>query len=556
MGFDAAAYAAAKKYVDETAQGLGAVKGSPCTIKSIAESDEGSTIVFAWTGADGVERTETTFLRRGPQGIQGEKGETGATGPQGERGPAGPTGATGPQGPKGAPGKDGSGVDSEARAQIAALSEEKLDKTRFEAIVEEGGSSVNLYAPQTEGWMDNATIITGGYPEASEIYRPKYCVTPHIPVEGGKTYTVSPAPIPAGMMEAKNRVGVYNASGITLGVLEITDNEDGSMTFTVPVSAKSIILAVRKDAFDQNGRYSAAIANFNATVMIVEGDTAPSEYVPYLSGGNRLKNISLPDNSVTFMTMAGDVNAVVAPLRGKRIANFGDSIFGNARPPLDVSTFLANNTGATVYNCAFGGCKMAVHTGHYDAFSMYRLADAIASNDYALQDEAVNHDDRTSYAEQPLAVMKSIDYSALDILTIGYGTNDFTGNNPIDNPDNLLDTSTVCGALRYSIETLLGAYPNIRIFVLLLTYRFWTDSSNAYVDDAFSRANGLGKTLVDYNTAIAEVAKSYNIPVIDTFGELGINKFNRYQYFEENDGTHHNEAGRKLLAKHIAHKLW
>ena len=82
MGFDAAAYAAAKKYVDETAQGLGAVKGSPCTIKSITESDEGSTIVFAWTGADGVERTETTFLRRGPQGIQGEKGEAGVAGPR------------------------------------------------------------------------------------------------------------------------------------------------------------------------------------------------------------------------------------------------------------------------------------------------------------------------------------------------------------------------------------------------------------------------------------------------------------------------------------------
>lgn len=124
MGFDAAAYAAAKKYVDETAQGLGAVKGSPCTIKSITESDEGSTIVFAWTGADGVERTETTFLRRGPQGIQGEKGEAGVAGPQGERGPAGPVGPTGPQGPKGDPGKNGSGVDTEARKQIAALSEE------------------------------------------------------------------------------------------------------------------------------------------------------------------------------------------------------------------------------------------------------------------------------------------------------------------------------------------------------------------------------------------------------------------------------------------------
>ena len=136
MGFDAAAYAAAKNYVDETAHGLGAVKGSPCTIKSIAESDEGSTIVFAWTGADGVERTETTFLRRGPQGIQGEKGEAGVAGPQGERGPAGPVGPTGPQGPKGDPGtgsvvvdttltKAGKAADAKATGdRLTALSEE------------------------------------------------------------------------------------------------------------------------------------------------------------------------------------------------------------------------------------------------------------------------------------------------------------------------------------------------------------------------------------------------------------------------------------------------
>lgn len=139
MGFDAAAYAAAKKYVDETAQGLGAVKGSPCTIKSIAESDEGSTIVFAWTGADGVERTETTFLRRGPQGIQGEKGEEGVAGPQGERGPAGPVGPTGPQGPKGDPGtgsvevdttltKAGKAADAKATGdRLTALSEEIVE---------------------------------------------------------------------------------------------------------------------------------------------------------------------------------------------------------------------------------------------------------------------------------------------------------------------------------------------------------------------------------------------------------------------------------------------
>lgn len=93
--------AAARKYVNDTANALGAVKGSPCTIKSITETDDGATVVFSWTGADGVEQTSSTFLPRGPQGLPGEKGEPGA------------------------PGKDGSGtVDTFAREQITALTEE------------------------------------------------------------------------------------------------------------------------------------------------------------------------------------------------------------------------------------------------------------------------------------------------------------------------------------------------------------------------------------------------------------------------------------------------
>lgn len=444
-----------------------------------------------------------------------------------------------------------------ARQKISKLTEEKLDKARFDDIVEGGASSINLYVPQTEGWMDKATIVTGGYPEVNETTRKSYCVTPNIPVEGGKTYTVSPSLVPASELGAKNRIGVYDEPGTTLGAIDIVDNADGSMTFTVPAAAKSIRLTVRRKNFGSDSlSLNGVIERFNATVMLVKGTTAPEEYIPNTSDGNRLKNIQLPDKSVTRNTLGNDTKPVIAPLMDKKIANFGDSIFGNARPPKDVSTFLADDTGATVYNCAFGGCRMAVHTGHWDAFSMYRLAYAIANNDYAVQDDAIGYDDRTSYAEEPLATMKAIDYSALDILTIGYGTNDFTGNNPIDNAENPLDTSTVCGALRYSIETLLTAYPNLRIFVLLPTYRFWMDSANTFTDDAFGYTNSMGKTLVEYNEAIAETAKAYNIPVIDNFAELGINKYNRYQYFNETDGTHHNENGRKLLAEHLADKLW
>jgi hypothetical protein len=74
---DFATLAAAQNYVDKTAQSLGAVKGAPCTIKSITEGEDGSTIVFSWTGADGTEQTRSTFLHRGPQGEPGKKGSDG-----------------------------------------------------------------------------------------------------------------------------------------------------------------------------------------------------------------------------------------------------------------------------------------------------------------------------------------------------------------------------------------------------------------------------------------------------------------------------------------------
>ena len=440
------------------------------------------------------------------------------------------------------------------KEDIDNLSEEKVDKVLFDEVFEIHEASPNLYVPQSEGWTDNAFITTGGYPTVDDSKYKSYCVTPLIPIESG-TYTITPSPVTVGTAD-KNVARFYNAEGTVLSGGTLRKSEE-AITFEVPFGASYVRFSVLKESFGGDSvDIDAIVNNFNTRVMIVKGETIPSEYVPYYPARNAMKNIAIPDKSVTLKTIGDDAAPIISPLMGKKIANFGDSIFGNARPPLDVSTFLAENTGASVYNCAFGGCRMSHHVGHWDAFSMYRLAYAIANNDYSLQDEAINHDDRTSYAEEPLTLMKTIDYSGLDILTIGYGTNDYTGNVTIDNAENPLDTSTLCGALRYSIETLLTAYPNLRIFVLLPTYRFWVDPHNAYVDDAFDHVNDIGKTLVEYNDAIAETAKAYNIPVIDNFAELGINKYNRYQYFNETDGTHHNENGRKLLAEHLADKLW
>lgn len=47
MALNVINYALAKKYVDDTASALGAVKGAPCTIQNIEYTDDGAVITFS-----------------------------------------------------------------------------------------------------------------------------------------------------------------------------------------------------------------------------------------------------------------------------------------------------------------------------------------------------------------------------------------------------------------------------------------------------------------------------------------------------------------------------
>ena len=248
-------------------------------------------------------------------------------------------------------------------------------------------------------------------------------------------------------------------------------------------------------------------------------------------------------------------------LKGKVIVNFGDSIFGNKRPPNDISTAIANATGATVYNCGFGGCRMANHDysrrNTWGKFSMWELADAVASGDWSGQEAAI--DDPTFAAEMPtyfpdtLELLEGINFSEVDVVTIAYGTNDFTAAVPLDNTENKLSTATFAGALRYSIETLLTAYPNLRIICCGQCYRWW-DNSGAFVDDSNTHDVG-GQTLPEFVQKTLDVAKEYNLSFIDNYN-IGIGKFSRSYYFSGGDTTHPNNIGTKLIADHIIHDMF
>lgn len=238
-------------------------------------------------------------------------------------------------------------------------------------------------------------------------------------------------------------------------------------------------------------------------------------------------------------------------LSGKTVVCFGDSIFGRFRDATSVPAHIALYTGATVYNVGFDACRMSVHpdTG-YAAFSMWALSKAIAENNWAQQDAEVSSG--AGYFLGQLALLKSIDFNSVDMVVIHYGTNDYAvgGSTVIDNENDPDDCTTLCGALRYSIEKLLSAYPKLQFYISTPVYRVFGGISNGtYAEDYVY----YGHKLSDFGDALRGVAAEYNFPVIDGYNGMGVNRYNAAAYLS--DGTHHNEDGRKLFGEFIGGHL-
>lgn len=111
MSLDLITLAAAKGYVGETADSLGAVKGAPATIKSITEIDGGHRVIFEWTGTSGTKQTSTLNVMNGVNGKDGQNGAKGAKGDPGQNGQDGTNG------------QDGIGIS-------------KIEKTKTEGLID------------------------------------------------------------------------------------------------------------------------------------------------------------------------------------------------------------------------------------------------------------------------------------------------------------------------------------------------------------------------------------------------------------------------------------
>ncbi|MEG0732362.1 MAG: BppU family phage baseplate upper protein [Vagococcus sp.] len=254
-----------------------------------------------------------------------------------------------------------------------------------------------------------------------------------------------------------------------------------------------------------------------------------------------------------------------ANLTGQTIVNIGDSIFGALRPPHDISTAISDKTGAVVHNLGFGGCMMAKRIDRedqtqWDAWSWYALSYAISTGDFTQQDDAIGAGNTLpAYFRTSYNLLKAMDWSQVNIITCGYGTNDWTyseGGSSImlDNESDKKDVKTLLGAFRYGAELIWETYPHISIVVVSPTYRFWLNDDLSFIEDSDTKIINNQK-LSEFVEGLGNVSKEYKISFIDNYFEANINKQNRINFFDGKDGTHHNSKGTKLLGRRIGGEL-
>ena len=163
-------------------------------------------------------------------------------------------------------------------------------------------------------------------------------------------------------------------------------------------------------------------------------------------------------------------------IRKRTIVTLGDSIFGMVTGDTGVSNLIAAGLGCTVINGAFGGTRAIARTedSGYNDFDFTALVDAIIANDYSAQEAALTDHSMSSTIAPQLASLKTADFSKADIVTLNYGTNDYTGYHEVE--------SFISG-YEEAIGKLMAAYPQLDVVLITPTYRMMYADDRIFCDD-------------------------------------------------------------------------
>lgn len=252
-------------------------------------------------------------------------------------------------------------------------------------------------------------------------------------------------------------------------------------------------------------------------------------------------------------------------LSGKRevypVVVLGDSIIGSDFGGEGVCAYLEEDLGVPVFRGGFGGtCASYVeqdvmpHTVSAQ-LSLSKLAEAVAAGDFSVQKAQVAYGtyylnilgETLDYFKGRLTDLSRIDFERTKYLVIEHGTNDYNSGRLLDNENDPYDKSSFGGGIRCAIETLREAYPDMEVILMTPTwcYIIQDEEMLSCTDTDYG-----GGYLEDYVNLELEIAREYDIPVLDNFHESGIGPETQDLYLR--DGLHLNAAGQKIIADMLA----
>ena len=247
-------------------------------------------------------------------------------------------------------------------------------------------------------------------------------------------------------------------------------------------------------------------------------------------------------------------------LAGKRCVFLGDSVAAFRNPPEDIPSIVGLQTGMTVYNCAFGGCRISDNTiaegtdDPWEAFCFARLADGIATGDWTYQEANIaklQELDYTGYSPSGhFTTLKGVNWNNVDYCVIFFAGND-PGNARFDDPNNSENTYYYLGAFRYGIKKILTAYPHLKFLVVGTDYHK-TGSSNT--DERTYTMDGQTYYYYDWSDRLMAECKNLKLPTLDWYRSNGLNALT-VDYYMTSDGKHPNYIGNQFLAGQIVARL-
>lgn len=248
------------------------------------------------------------------------------------------------------------------------------------------------------------------------------------------------------------------------------------------------------------------------------------------------------------------------PNKPRTIVNFGDSIFGNTgvgetEDDTSITEELNKLSDDTYINCAFGNTMASTRKEYmyWDSLSLVSLVNEIVKDPtddskWNLQDATLSAEVFPDAFKDSVDKIKAIDFNNVDVMTIGFGTNDFTKQADMTGDD----VHSYSYALDSSIKKLKEKYPNMEIVLITPIYRYWKNKDGSFLEDSDVREVN-GNKLTDFVKTCETVAKENDVKVINNY-DL-INFETKDTYFNDNDSTHQNVLGRKLLAETLVEQL-